>query len=467
MISGENEPEISPVNIPSSIPNLEPDEKFGTCEVQHNRSCPCLPEGAARKDCGDRKTKRKRCRKQLYCNHGGKRWRESAGTRDWAVAESKRNDKLASWNPTRARANEQLADTALPEVTIDEAAAAYVLYKSKRAAQTIGKYTTVRNRLLKFSKFGPTEEPGDPTWKPITLLTEVTFAQLCLWRNAWPGADSTQSHFQERLKGFFKWCVQSSWLGKSPAEGLEHIAFDTEQTMPIDPKFYEQVLRVVRGFHVSTKDRKSPHPTLFPIIMETLIEALRWTGLRFGDGLMLRRSDLIHDGSLWRVIVPPLKTKKSNKNNANVKQVKVVIPARIAHLLLALPPTGDDRYFFFDGKQSKKSPELTVKHLVSKWCKKIGKVSELLKAKHWRPNTSSEPVRFSAHMLRDTFAVEELLAGVRVEEVAMHLGHGSIRTTEKYYSAWVARRQKKSEDNQVAALAAMGETVYDDAVSVH
>jgi len=455
--------ETSPQNpqIASPILNIHPDEKYGTCEVQHNRSCPCL--GSSKKDCADNKTKRKRCRKQLYCNHGGRRWRESAGTRDWNVAESKRIDKLAAWNPTRAKANAQLAMAEIPATTIDAASAAYVLYKSKKAAQTEVKYVTVRNRLTNFAKYGPTEIPGDATWKPITFVADVDFAQLCVWRNAWPGEDSTQSHFQERLKGFFKWCVRSGWLLKSPAEGLESIAFDSEQTMPIDPKPYQQVLAAVRAMRTPTKDHKSPNPSAFALVMETLIEMLRWTGLRHGDGLMLKRSDLIHDGSLWRVMLPPIKTKKANKNNAKVKQVNVVIPARIAHMLLALPPTGDDRYFFFDGKHSVKNPRMTVKHLVSKWCKKIGKVSEVLEAKHWKPNSSSEPMPFSAHMLRDTFAVEERLAGIPVEDVAEHLGHASIRTTEKYYSAWVARRQKKSEDNQVAALARMGETVYDKA----
>jgi site-specific recombinase XerD len=34
-------------------------------------------------------------------------------------------------------------------------------------------------------------------------------------------------------------------------------------------------------------------------------------------------------------------------------------------------------------------------------------------------------------MFRDTFAVEMLLAGVPIEQVAMLLGHKSIKTTEK------------------------------------
>jgi integrase len=38
-----------------------------------------------------------------------------------------------------------------------------------------------------------------------------------------------------------------------------------------------------------------------------------------------------------------------------------------------------------------------------------------------------------------------LLAGVPIERVSVLLGHKTIRTTEKYYSAWVKERQQKLE----------------------
>jgi hypothetical protein len=42
-----------------------------------------------------------------------------------------------------------------------------------------------------------------------------------------------------------------------------------------------------------------------------------------------------------------------------------------------------------------------------------------------------------AHRMRDTFAVELLLAGVSIDQVAALLGHSSTRITEKHYSPWV------------------------------
>jgi integrase len=50
-----------------------------------------------------------------------------------------------------------------------------------------------------------------------------------------------------------------------------------------------------------------------------------------------------------------------------------------------------------------------------------------------------------SHRFRHTFAVEMLLAGVGIEEVSRLLGHKTIRTTERHYSAWGKKRQEKLE----------------------
>ena len=55
------------------------------------------------------------------------------------------------------------------------------------------------------------------------------------------------------------------------------------------------------------------------------------------------------------------------------------------------------------------------------------------------------------HMLRDTFAVEYLLAGMPLEEVSRLLGHSSVVITEKHYAPWVLERQQRLAANQRAA----------------
>ena len=46
-------------------------------------------------------------------------------------------------------------------------------------------------------------------------------------------------------------------------------------------------------------------------------------------------------------------------------------------------------------------------------------------------------------MLRDTFAIEMLLAGVPLEQVSILLGHKSAKITEKHYAPWVKARQEQ------------------------
>jgi integrase len=59
-------------------------------------------------------------------------------------------------------------------------------------------------------------------------------------------------------------------------------------------------------------------------------------------------------------------------------------------------------------------------------------------------------------MMRDTFAVEYLLAGMPLEEVSRLLGHSSVLVTQKHYAPWVLQRQQRLAASQRAAWAAMG-----------
>lgn len=57
------------------------------------------------------------------------------------------------------------------------------------------------------------------------------------------------------------------------------------------------------------------------------------------------------------------------------------------------------------------------------------------------------PKRCHPHMLRDTFAVEMLLAGVPLEQVSILLGHKSVKITEKHCAPWVKARQEQLAAN--------------------
>lgn len=51
-----------------------------------------------------------------------------------------------------------------------------------------------------------------------------------------------------------------------------------------------------------------------------------------------------------------------------------------------------------------------------------------------------------AHRYRDTFAIRLLTAGVSIEDVAVLLGHGDIKITQRHYAPWVKVRQDRLEE---------------------
>jgi integrase/recombinase XerD len=67
-----------------------------------------------------------------------------------------------------------------------------------------------------------------------------------------------------------------------------------------------------------------------------------------------------------------------------------------------------------------------------------------------------QPLPFRSHILRDTYAVEMLLAGVPLEKVSRLLTHESVRVTEKYSAPWVKSRQQRLEGESIAAMRKIG-----------
>jgi integrase len=69
------------------------------------------------------------------------------------------------------------------------------------------------------------------------------------------------------------------------------------------------------------------------------------------------------------------------------------------------------------------------------------------------------PLQFHSHQLRDTFAVEHLLARTSMQDLSKMLGHKTMRVTEKYYAPWVPERQAQLEEKMTEALKKMGVSV--------
>jgi integrase/recombinase XerD len=167
--------------------------------------------------------------------------------------------------------------------------------------------------------------------------------------------------------------------------------------------------------------------------LRVIVLLMRWSGLRIGDAVTLERSRLVGN----KILLYQAKTGTP---------VYVVLPPNVAELLRAVPSGNkpNPRYFFWNG-HSRTCAVQTLGHAF-RLLFKLAKIRN--------PDGTLKQSR--PHMLRDTFAVENLLAGVPIDQVSILLGHSSVKITEKHYAPWVLARQQQLEKSVLKSLIAQG-----------
>jgi integrase len=223
------------------------------------------------------------------------------------------------------------------------------------------------------------------------------------------------------------------WIGTDPTADFEPISPDDSVTLPLLSGRYEAVLAATYRYDEEMRpdDRFGPE-------LRAIIELMRWSGLRIGDALKIRRADFSGN----RILIPS--SQKTGKPHS------VIIPDHVVAALFSLPlrSTVDANHFFWSGKSLHKS-------LTGQWQRKLGRLNNYLSLVDYE----GKPMRFHSHQLRDTFAVSQLLAGTSMQDLSWMLGHASIRVTEAYYAPWVPERQALLEQKMSEALGRMGAQV--------
>jgi integrase/recombinase XerD len=124
-------------------------------------------------------------------------------------------------------------------------------------------------------------------------------------------------------------------------------------------------------------------------------------------------------------------TTTSPGRNKTGTEVFVPLPPTVAEMLRSLPNDHLD-YFFWNPERMK---ETSIVCMFGDWLRTVFDRAEV-------PHSREEML---SHRFGHTFAVENLLAGMPIGRVSILLGHKTVRTTEKYYSAWVNERQTRLE----------------------
>jgi integrase/recombinase XerD len=405
---------------------LRPQTQTVSVYTRHSSTCP---------KAGEPQWRRCKCAKYLYLLKNGKRQTVSAKTRSWEKAEAKAQEIRDAWDPVKQKMREleglkqaQLAEEVMIEIALDR------WLNSIRAdidnKYTQKKYETTARKLRSWAQS-----------KSFTLLSQITTDALDEWKTHWkPKAKhpddrmgkTTAGRHLEKVKAFFKYCQRMGWIKASPAYGVKAIKPDETETLPLLGGRYEQVLEATYRY-----DGDMRQDDRYGQELRALIELMRWSGLRISDALTVAKDRIVGNRFTLRTV-------------KNGTKLTVILPDHIVAALHALPtrPTVDARYFFWSGKSE-------IKSLTGQWQRKLGRLNRYLSMLDY----DGRPLQFHSHQLRDTFAVEHLLAGTSMQDLSKMLAHKTVRVTEKYYAPWVPERQAQLEEKMTEALKKMGVTV--------
>jgi site-specific recombinase XerD len=383
--------------------------------------------------------KRCHCRKSLYIYENGKVRYVSARTRSWEQAEKVAQSERDARDPVKRellKIDEMKAklkaDAKAKELSLEVAVDRWIAGIKGHGVATSSSYQTIKRKLMRWAAL-----------KDIENIGEVTSDLLDEWISQWsPDAESkenrlsltTQGFRLSRIRSFFKWALAIKLIDEDPTAPIRSIKREQEEaTMPLTPAQFEQLIEATHRYDAGRRRTMDK----FGVDLRATFLVQRWTGLRLVDVLMLPRSGV--QGN--RIITITQKTGTP---------INRVVPDVVIEALNAIPRRPKmhlDQFFW--------SRKCNHRVLAGMWTPRIRLLNQYLSFK----NEQGEPMDFHSHMLRDTFAVELLLAGVSIEKVSRLLTHSSVRTTEKHYAPWVKAREEQLEQEAIAAMRKMGATV--------
>lgn len=272
-------------------------------------------------------------------------------------------------------------------MTVQEACEAYLRELEARNVRksTLAGYRSLLKQLRTFALAHGIEGIGD-----------VDGSAMRRWRDQWTWAHSTQRTALAQLKAFFGFAGAQGWIAGSPVADIQRPQSSARPTLPLST---DEVLALLRTAEPKPKE-------------QALLLLLRYSGLAIRDAATLRRDAIQADGDLV------LRRAKSGE------LVTVALPDEVIAALDAVAEPARAHFFWTGGSE----PATAAKY----WRERLNRVACEAGVASFRP-----------HRLRDTFAVELLLAGVLIQDVSTLLGHSSVATTERYYAPWnLARRER-------------------------
>jgi site-specific recombinase XerD len=360
---------------------------------RHSKVCPQRNEPHYRDhidgDVFARKTLKNNCRCIIHVDGLPGDHRKTLSTQNWEKAKS----QVLAWD----RGERSSAEGKIP---IKEATEVYIADAEDRNLdeKTIYKYRYLFAQLKAFADL-----------QGIRFLKELDVATLRKFRTGWKDQNYAALKKLERLRSFFRFCLENGWVAENPAKKLGNPKCENRETLPYDD---DEMFRILAAADEKIRSVQ-PHGRDNALRLRALVLLLRYSGLRISDAVGCPVDRLV-SGKL------KLRTQKTGTD------VYIPLHDSVALELDAIPQKSE-RYWFWTGNGKLQSA-------VADW---QGRLKDLF--------DDAKIQKGHAHRFRDTFATKLLQEGVPIERVSIFLGHQSVKITEKYYRPWVRERQEQAE----------------------
>jgi integrase/recombinase XerD len=373
-----------------------------------------------------------RCPKWFYFSRT--RERRSAMTRSWSDAEDKARKIRDAADPVKRELEELKTKKVREWQGIEAALDLWIADKESNGAapETLDTFKTLRKQFLAFVR------------GRATSLGEISTGLLTEWKGLWPDKKKSSIAKKRRhVRAFFNFSVAQGWLEKSPAEGLSKpIGLESPSTLPFSRAQYAAILDATYIYDQSLRTVNRAEVSDQAVRLRTLIQAMRWSGMAIRDTVTLRRDRLNSDNLL------ELRRAKSGT------PVTVPLPAGVAEDLRNVPKGNahNPEYFFWSGRSRARAA-------CGVWNRSFNRLWKLVDPPLDLRDRGGNRMRPHPHMFRDTFAVEFLIAGGSMRELATLLGN-TVRICEKHYTPFVPELAEALNAKVRNSWAAQGAPVH-------
>src|SRR6201998_3470337 len=225
----------------------------------------------------------KRCRCPKWINgvlgSDGPFLRRSAKTRSWEKAEEFKRELEAEYEAKQYGDREVVA-LAPEKISVKDSVSRFISSKRNEnlAESTLGKLKTIfEKQFLSWA-----------TGSRFQHLEDITTTDLEAFRDTWEDGPLAKKKKQERLVGFFYYCLRLGWIKSNPAVPLGRIRADGPPTDYFPAPEFEKIMDATYIYQPKGWVECRNQATRLRIL--TLL--MRWSGLAIRDAVTLERRRL-------------------------------------------------------------------------------------------------------------------------------------------------------------------------------